>query len=383
MSPSRPPGHGAAGSRPVVWFIVESGTDARLVEGLAERVDLRVIARAIPGGRAVSQPTPVAVETAPSGRLHFAVHVLRALLQGGRCDGVLVQGYTAAALAANLGARLRRKRCWMLVCSPVAEYYETRREAGGRFSPAALAAITLLARLNGLLGQGYVVLSGHLADVVRRYGPAKPVQVIPVYGVDARRFRARPSRADARRRRGLPEEGHIIFSSSRVAPEKDTATLLDAFARLVGEGRNVRLLHRSGGYLEFVEQARQRGILDRVIATDAADPRGDLALDYAASDVCVQASRAEGLGFSVLEALACGTPVVASAVGGLVETVRDGVTGWSVRPGDAAAMAAALRAALDAPEEASRRAAAGAAMVREQFDSEAAFARLAAVLTHG
>jgi glycosyltransferase involved in cell wall biosynthesis len=111
------------------------------------------------------------------------------------------------------------------------------------------------------------------------------------------------------------------------------------------------------------------------------DPRQELPLDYIASDVCVQASRAEGLGFSVLESLACGTPVVVSAVGGLVETVRDGTTGWTVPAGDARALAAALRDVLDRPEEARRRALAGGAVVRERFNSEAAFTRLVDVLS--
>ena len=208
----------------------------------------------------------------------------------------------------------------------------------------------------------------------------QPIKVIPVYGVDVSRFVDRPDRAAVRAERGLPPAGSIIFSSSRVAPEKDTATLIAAFAELVREGRDVYLLHRSGGHREFMADAERAGIGARVIATDAVDPRGDLPLDYVASDVCVQASRAEGLGFSVLESLACGTPVVVSAVGGLIETVRNGETGWSVPPGDPRALAAALREVLDRPDEARRRAAAGAAMVRERFSSEAAFASLADLL---
>jgi glycosyltransferase involved in cell wall biosynthesis len=340
---------------------------------------LAVLARAIPGGRAISQPTTVPVEIAGAGRLAFAWRVFRTLVAAGSSDVVLVQGYGIAALAANVAARLRGARCWMLVCSPVAEYYEARRAAGQPFSAATLAGIGLLARLNGMLGRGYVVLSEHLERVVRRYSRAR-VEIVAVYGVDTRRFAPLTDRAQARARRGLPEEGGIIFSSSRVAPEKDTSTLIEAFAILAREGRNVYLLHRSGGYREFLAHAERCGVAARTIATDAADPRGDLALDYMAADVAVQASRAGGLGFSVLEALACGTPVVASAVGGLVETVRDGATGWSVPPGDPEAMAAALRDVLDRPDEGRRRGAAGAIAVRERFRSDVVFDRLASLL---
>jgi glycosyltransferase involved in cell wall biosynthesis len=365
---------------PTIWFIVESGTDARLVEGLAARSRLHVLARAIPGGRPISQPTSVPVTVAAPGRVAFAWRVLTTLIRSAPYDAVLVQGYALAALAANVAARLRGKRCWMLVCSPVAEYYETRRAAGDGFSPSTLRAIDVLGRLNGLVGQAYIVLSDYLATVVRRYQRGKPIDVIPVYGVDTTRFAPRLDRAAARRARGLPERGAIVFSSSRVAPEKDTTTLIEAFAALVREGRDVYLLNRSGGHRAFVECAERAGVAARVIATDAADPRGDLVLDYIAADVCVQASRAEGLGFSVLEALACGTPVVASAVGGLRETIVDGVTGWTVRPGDPEALASALRDVLDHPDAAASRTEAGRRLVGDRYDSTIVFDRLAALL---
>ena len=197
-------------------------------------------------------------------------------------------------------------------------------------------ALHALGHVNGRIGHGFIVLSQYLHDVVRRYSRDAPVQIVPVYGVDLERF-APPAaaREELRRERGLPSSGQIIFNSSRIAPEKDVLTLLEAFSLLVREGRDVYLLNRSGGFREFLEQAAKAGVGERVIGTDAVDPRGELRLDYGAVDVCVQASRAEGLGFSVLEAMACGTPVVASAVGGLRETVRDGITGWSVPAGDA------------------------------------------------
>ena len=364
---------------PRVWFIVESGTDARIIDALARRVDLHVLARGIPGGRAVSQPTEHAVAVTPPGRAAFAWRVFLTVLRS-PVDAILVQGSGLAALAANAAARLRGVRSWMLVCSPAAEYYATRRVSGYPFSAVTLAAINALGRLNAWVGAGYIVLSRHLQAVVRGYDTRHPIHVIPVYGIDLDRFQPVADRHTARRTRGLPGTGQILFSSSRVAPEKDTLTLIDAFALLVREGRDVHLLNRSGGFREFLDYARRAGVSHRVIATDAVDPRGELPLDYAAADVCVQASWAEGLGFSVLEALACGTPVVVSAVGGLTETVQDGVTGWTVPPGDPAALAAALRDALDHQDEARRRAAAGTEIVRRKFETNAVFDALAAAL---
>lgn len=368
-------------------FVVESGTDVRLVEGLAARSSVEVLARAVPGGVTISQPPvpEVPVLIAPPSRLWFAARIVRTLLRARPpYDHVLVQGYGLAALAANLSGRLTATPTTMLVCSPVEGYYRCRRthpEPGKPFRSAALAGLLLLARANARLGMQYVALSRYLADVVRGHGTQRPVHVIPVYGVDLERFRPAPGGAtDARARLGIGPGGPIVFFSSRVSPEKDAETLLDAVALLEQGGRSVRVLHRSGGHEAFAARARARGIGDRVIATDAVHPARDLPLSYQASDLCVQASRDEGLGFSPLEALACGVPVVATAVGGLRETIVDGATGWSVPAGDARALAAAIADALDRPEEARRRTAAGRAMVQEQFEAGRAFSRLLAAL---
>ena len=73
----------------------------------------------------------------------------------------------------------------------------------------------------------------------------------------------------------------------------------------------MRILHRSGGHAEFVRRAAHHGIEPAVIAGPAIPPGAELADYYGASDVCVQASREEGLGFSPLEALACRVPIAA------------------------------------------------------------------------
>jgi glycosyltransferase involved in cell wall biosynthesis len=368
-------------------LVAESGADVRLVEGLAERFELSVFARRIEGGVEISQATEAAFEAkvGPASRARFARAVFGELRRRRvEVDAVVVQGYGAAALAANVACGLARIPAFMLVCSPVERYYLCRREhaePGKPFSRRELFALGALARMNARVGSHYLVLSEHLSEVVRGHGGRLPVTVVPVYGVDTEIFSpAREPKRVTRERLGLPAEGSLVFFSSRVAPEKDAETLLAAFRTLLEEGRDLRLLHRSGGHRAFAEDARRFGVAGRVIATDAVHPHRGLADDYRASDLCVQASREEGLGFSPLEALACGVPVVAAAVGGLRETVRDGETGWSYAAGDASALAACMREALDDPAEAVRRAALGRALVRERYERAEAFARLEEVI---
>lgn len=373
-------------SRPRVLFVVESGSDVRLVEGLAKAFELTVLARRIEGGVEISHEEAAAGEFAltvgPSSRAGFARLVWRTLrARRGEFDSVLVQGYGAAALAANLAGRVCRTRVYMLVCSPVELYYLCRRahaEASKPFRRRELLALRMLARMNAVIGQHYFVLSQHLAEVVRGHGTRRPVEVLPLYGVDTEIFKpsATESKRATRERLGLPISGSLIFFSSRVAPEKDSETLLAAVRNLLDAGHDIWLLHRSGGHRAFLEDARRFGVDGRVNAADALHPHRELPDAYRASDLCVQASREEGLGFSPLEALACGAPVVAADVGGLRETIVDGETGWTYPVGNAQALARRIEEALGDKEESARRAARGRSLVQERFERRAVFARL-------
>ncbi|MFQ5705766.1 MAG: glycosyltransferase family 4 protein [Gemmatimonadales bacterium] len=367
--------------------MVESGTDVRMVEGLAERFELEIVARRIREGVEISQEpaSEVRIAVGPGSRVGFAAHVAKYLLRHRRAiDCVLVQGYGPASLAANCAARITRNPTFMLVCSPVEIYYRCRLGQPDPHKPfrrRELAALEVAARLNARLGRHYVVLSEHLGEVVRRHGAKCPVSLIPLYGIDTQLF-APPERpkVEYKARLGLPLGGDLIFFSSRVAPEKDSVTLLKAVRALRARGRELWLLHRSGGYRDFLREAKRHEIADRVIATDAVHPHRDLPNDYRASDLCVQASRAEGLGFSPLEALASEVPVVATAVGGLRETVVDGQTGWSYPAGDEIALARCIEAATTDTAEASRRARKGREMVIARFERRLVFDQFEALV---
>ena len=96
--------------------------------------------------------------------------------------------------------------------------------------------------------------------------------------------------------------------------------MLRAVAMVRGRGIDAVLLNLSGGHREFLALAESLGIADAgdwVLARPAVHPMHGLADFYRTADVLVQGSLEEGLGLSPLEALACDTPVVATAVGGL------------------------------------------------------------------
>ncbi len=388
-APATAPGSEPAAPRLRVCYVIESGTDVRTVEGLAARFDLTLVARRILGGAEVSHPPDCEFNfvLGPSSRARFALFVANFLRKGNsQFDYILVQGYGLTALVGNIMSTITAIPTAMVIVSPVEAYYRCRKtnvQPGKPYRVWELKLFEVFARLNAKLARRYLVPSDHLGDTVRAHGTKASVDLVPIYGVDLSLFkpRTRPQ-SMLKKERGLPESGQLIFFSSRIAPEKDSDTMLAALKILLERGRDLWLLHRSGGYVAFSAEAERVGVAHRLLATDAVHPHRELPLDYQASDICVQASREEGLGFSPIEAMACGVPVVASAVGGLKETVINGRTGWSYPVGDANRLAKCIEDILDNPAEAERRSAEALRMVRQRYDHRDAFDRLEAVIAH-
>jgi D-inositol-3-phosphate glycosyltransferase len=173
--------------------------------------------------------------------------------------------------------------------------------------------------------------------------------VIPC-GVDTDLFHP-GSRDEARARIGAGNEPLLLYVG-RIAPIKGLETLLDALARVRrGSLTGARLLI-VGGEADEPADGHEADIRRRVDALGLRDvvrfvgaQRQEVLRDYyVAADVAVLPSYYESFGMVALEAMACGTPVIASRVGGLATTVRDGVTGFLVPDGDAAALAEQLGA---------------------------------------
>ncbi|WP_371734200.1 glycosyltransferase family 4 protein, partial [Acidisphaera sp. S103] len=209
---------------------------------------------------------------------------------------------------------------------------------------------------NGVMARGRIVIaaSHFIADLVaaRHHVDPARIRVIP-RGVDPAVFDPdtvagnRIARLAAEWR--LPDGVRTIVLPGRLTAWKGHAIVLEAMARLnrrdamcvfVGSDQGRHAYAR-----DLTNQAARLGIADRLRLVGQCD---DMPAALALSDVVVHAStKPEAFGRVVIEAQAMQRPVIAADLGGPVETVRHGDTGWRIPPNDPDALAAAIAAALD------------------------------------
>ncbi|SCG54158.1 D-inositol-3-phosphate glycosyltransferase [Micromonospora inositola] len=201
-------------------------------------------------------------------------------------------------------------------------------------------------------------------DLLDRYD-ADPDRVAVVEpGVDLDRFRPaagdrEAARRAARRRLGLPTHGYVVAFVGRIQPLKAPDVLIRAVAALrdrdpaiAAELTVVICGGPSGSGLDrptaLIELAASLGVTDRVCFLPPQTGE-DLPALYRAADLVAVPSYNESFGLVALEAQACGTPVLAAAVGGLVTAVRDGVSGVLIDGHDPVDWASTLAKLLPDP----------------------------------
>lgn len=175
----------------------------------------------------------------------------------------------------------------------------------------------------------------------------KPDQVSVIRaGVDLDRFRAAADGRESRRRLGLPDNVPVVTQIGNFKPQKAPLDFIAAAARIAETMPEVWFVMVGDGPLRGQAQARaaELGLGDRAIFCGWWDDVPGL---LAATTVSVLSSRHEGLPCSVVESLAAGVPVVATAVDGTPEVIRPGVNGELVAPGDCDGLAAAVLAILN------------------------------------
>jgi len=374
-----------------VLYFCEGYTDIRFVVGLASACDLTLATPAWEfrssglADRIRQSGARVRVDEIHGRRLVFQARSLAYLTRRAReFDVVLSQGMSRGSLNSTVVGRLTGVPVVTYESVPAVEYWRCRRERGQIGPLKAMAGEAFLRgcmSISGRLGKAAIGLGPYLTEMVGRYS-AHPATGY-YYGVDTNLFKpvGLQERTALRRRHDLPEDRFLVFFASRVSHEKDPETVLLATAKARERGLNAGLLNLGGGFQDFLALARRLGLEDAgqwVVGRPAVHPMEDLCELFQAVDLVAQSSLEEGAGMSPLEALACGTPVVATRVGGLAAQL-DGYAQLTPRR-DVTAMADAMLWVSNNRDAARAQAEKGRKWVESTWTRERAFHELMDVL---
>ncbi len=197
-------------------------------------------------------------------------------------------------------------------------------------------------------------------DLTSLYGvPGEKIIVIPP-GVDTHRFRPPGDKEKLKRLLGLPHKRPAVFSLGRLDERKGFDLYFHAAATVIKKTRGHEPIFVLSAGAGHPDEEEERAKLERLIESlDIGKwvrwlkvlPEETLTLYYGAADVFVLPSRYEPFGIVMLEAMACGLPVVATVFGGPAEVIVNGVDGILVDPTDIDAMAEAILELLSDPEK--------------------------------
>jgi D-inositol-3-phosphate glycosyltransferase len=198
------------------------------------------------------------------------------------------------------------------------------------------------------------------ASLVSLYDACPDIVHVVSPGVDLYTFTPGVSRKDSREFVGLPNDALVVSFVGRIQPHKGPEVLIRATSELVKHSPLLR--HKlivniiggaSGANTEEVDRLKELATwlaIDDVVRFSPPVPRADLAQWYRAADLVVVPSYSESFGLVALEAQACGTPVVATAVGGLRTAVADGISGVLVDGHDPKAWSSVIVRLLQEPQ---------------------------------
>ncbi len=286
--------------------------------------------------------------------------VYRALLRlRDQWDIVLVSGFRILGIAAVLAAARLSKRCVLKA--------DNNGELNGEYFRPGLAGLGLKPshrpvrwllglRNRRLLGaDAFVAISAPIAAEFSNAGlPRKKIVRIP-NAVDTNRFSPvdAPERARLRALLRLPLDAFVVTYAGRLVRSKGLFLLLDVWEAICRDRDDARLVLVGSGTAdiyscdaELQERAKEGSLSGRVLFTGAVE---DVHRYLQASDAFVYPTEEEAFGVSLVEAMACGLPCVATRVGAIPEIAQDGAA-LLIPPGDRSALEATLRSLLDRPD---------------------------------
>lgn len=291
-----------------------------------------------------------------------AARAIAARLRAGRFDLIHMHtshAHTLGVLGARLAGRRRRGDRPVTVVSRRVDFSIHKR----RFLDFSRFKYTW--KLDRIL-----CVSGTIREVLLRDGLPPELPRVVHSGIDPARLHGAPDRREEHRREfRVPAGGALVGNVGHCADHKGQRFLVAAAPAVLERHPGTRFVIVGEGELleDLRAQARGLGLAERVLFPGF---RSDVPSLLRSFDLFAFPSHLEGLGTSVLDALAAGLPVVATTAGGIPEMIDDGVHGLLVPPRDPAALARALIALLDDPARARRLGDAGRARVLAEFTVE-------------
>ena len=241
----------------------------------------------------------------------------------------------------------------------------------GYFSPWKTRLFIAIERVLARLSERIITVSEGQRTELAGYGiaPRDKIVVVPLGFELDQLLHCEAQRGQLRTELGLDSATPLVGIVARLTAVKNHQLFLEAAQLVAQEEPATRFLLVGDGELHAAlqDRARELGLAERTLFLGW---RSDMPRIYADLDVVALTSHNEGTPVSLIEGMAAGVPVVATAVGGVPDIVADGVSGYLVPPGDAATLAQRIVTLLRDRESARAMGRAGRASVRDHFSVE-------------
>src|SRR3972149_5280591 len=239
-------------------------------------------------------------------------------------------------------------------------------ECGGRMDLKTVFSIRNFVRENGI---DIIHSHGYKSNIYACLANRKVKKRLPPTRPHMGKFRKPATRSNkVRAELGIPTDAKVIGTVGRLSPEKGYGFFLKAAHEVSEKKKDCFFLFAGDGIQTHAleEQARSLGIKDRVIF---AGKRSDIPEVLSAMDLFILSSLTEGQPMALLEAMAAGTPSVATSVGDAPKILKAGEAGLIVPPSDSQGLAEGILQLLDDPALAARLSMAAARTVEESYSS--------------
>ncbi len=197
------------------------------------------------------------------------------------------------------------------------------------------------------------VISGYLRDFSLMRGAQAPIEIVP-NGVDIGLFSTAYRADEIRALRGYLgiKDDYVAITTSRLVYKNGVDILIDAVAKFKERRPNIKCLIIGDGpeMKKLKAKCKNLKVESNVIFLGHI-VQNDLPLYFAISDMFIRPSRSEGLGSSFLEAMAAGTPIVGTPVGGIVDFLKDDETGYMAEKENSNSVAYKMHEILDNPKK--------------------------------